>query len=104
MPENKTSSYNGYTEARARANAKYISQFVEIKVRTTAGQRDTIKAAAAAVGESVNGYIKRAIEERMERDRDAPADGQQPTDTGGDAQAPAIYPQGGIRGRQLRRG
>ena len=32
-------------------------------------QYDEIKRAADRAGESVNGYIKRAIEERMERDR-----------------------------------
>lgn len=68
MLENKESSYKGYTEARARANAKYISQFVEIKVRTTPEHRDAIKAHAAARGESVNGFIGRAIAETMERD------------------------------------
>lgn len=34
---------------------------------------DEIKAAADSAGESVNGYIKRAIDERMERDGFAPA-------------------------------
>jgi hypothetical protein len=29
---------------------------------------DEIKAAAAAAGESVNGYIKKAIDDRMERE------------------------------------
>ena len=30
---------------------------------------DEIKAAATAAGESVNGYIKRAVDERMEREQ-----------------------------------
>lgn len=34
---------------------------------------DEIKAAADSVGESVNGYIKKAIDERMERDGFMPA-------------------------------
>lgn len=73
MPENKSSSYKGYTEARARANAKYIAQFVEIKVRTAPGQRDKIKAHANSTGESVNSFINRAISETMERDGAASA-------------------------------
>ena len=73
MPENKGSSYKGYTEARARANAKYIAQFVEIKVRTAPEQRDKIKAHADSMGESVNSFINRAISETMVRDIAAPA-------------------------------
>lgn len=34
-------------------------------------QYERIKAAADAAGESVNGYIKRAIDERMEREATA---------------------------------
>jgi len=68
MQDSKNSTYKGYTEARARANKKYISQFAEIKVRITAEQRDIIKAHAESRGESVNGFIGRAIAETMERD------------------------------------
>ena len=37
------------------------------------GQKDTIKAHAEARGESVNGFINRAISETMERDGGVPA-------------------------------
>ena len=37
------------------------------------GQKDTIKAHAAAQGESVNAFINRAIMEAMERDKAAGA-------------------------------
>lgn len=40
----------------------------EIKVRVEKGRRETIKAHAEAHGESVNGFIGRAIDETMERD------------------------------------
>lgn len=33
------------------------------------GQKEVIKAHAASMGESVNGFINRAIDEAMERDR-----------------------------------
>ena len=37
------------------------------------GKKDAIKAHAEAQGESVNGFINRAIDETMERDNAAPA-------------------------------
>lgn len=36
------------------------------------GEKDRIKAHAAAQGESVNGFIKRAIDETMQRDKGKP--------------------------------
>lgn len=66
--DDRKSTYQGYTEARARANKKYIDKFVEVKVRMNPQRRDTIKAFAEANGESVNGFINRAIDEAMERD------------------------------------
>ena len=40
----------------------------KILLRIPKGQRNIIKSAADTVGESINGYIKKAITERMERD------------------------------------
>lgn len=68
MPEEKTSTYRGFTEAQARAHKKYISRFVEVKVRMDPERRDKIKAHADKQGESVNGFINRSIDEAMERD------------------------------------
>lgn len=48
-----------------RYNAK---AYDEIKVRVDKGKKDVIKNHAEAQGESVNGFINRAIEETMERD------------------------------------
>lgn len=59
------STYNGYTPARAKANAKYIAQFADIKLRVPPEKRDEIKAAAAAAGVSVNTFILEAIDLRM---------------------------------------
>ena len=42
------------------------------------GKKDTIKAHAEAQGESVNGFINRAIDETMERDNAAPAASEWP--------------------------
>ena len=53
-----------------RYNAK---AYDEIKVRVDKGRKAELKAHAEAQGESVNGFINRAIEETMERDREGTA-------------------------------
>lgn len=68
MADSKRSTYKGFTEAQARANKKYLGQFVDVKIRVLPDERDTIKSHAQARGESVNGFIKRAIDETMDRD------------------------------------
>ena len=49
-----------------RYNAK---AYDEIKVRVPKGQKATIQAHAESRGESVNGFISRAIENQMGQDR-----------------------------------
>lgn len=68
MAEGKKNSYKGFTEARARANKKYMAQFVEIKVRVTPEKRTAIQEHAQTMGESATTFINRAIDETMERD------------------------------------
>lgn len=61
---------NKYTEARRRANEKYNAKaYDEIKVRVSKGNKDIIKAHAEGKGESLNGFVNRAIDETMERDK-----------------------------------
>ena len=61
------------SKAQQRAVSKYMKEnYDEIKVRVEKGQKDIIKAHAEARGESVNGFIGRAIDETMERDKAAP--------------------------------
>ena len=61
------------SKAQQRAVSKYMKEnYDEIKVRVEKGQKDIIKAHAEAPGESVNGFIGRAIDETMERDKAAP--------------------------------
>ena len=67
MDEKKNTGY--YTEARARANKKYMEKFVEVKVRMTPEQRGTVQAHAQRMGESTTVFINRAITEAMERDK-----------------------------------
>ncbi|MEI3523219.1 MAG: Arc family DNA-binding protein [Anaerotignum sp.] len=60
----------GISEARKRANDKYLKEKVEeFKVRVPKGKKDEIKAHAEAQGESTNAFINRAIDETMERDK-----------------------------------
>ena len=61
------------TEAQKKAQRKYMEAVATIQIRTTTDYREQIKAHASARGESVNGFINRAIEETMERDK-APQD------------------------------
>lgn len=60
------------TEAQKKAQKKYMENVATIQIRTTTEQRDTVKAHAEARGESVNGFINRAIAEAMERDNAVP--------------------------------
>ena len=63
------------TKAQQRAVSKYMKEnYDEIKVRVIKGRRQIIKAHAEAHGESVNGFIGRAIDETMERDAGTPAE------------------------------
>ena len=66
----KKSQYKGFTPAQAKAHKKYMEGFVELRARVSYAERDCIQAHATARGESVNGFIKRAISEAMERDRE----------------------------------
>ena len=58
-----------YTEARREGNRKWDAANLDrISIAMAKGKKDQIKAAAAAVGESMNQYIITAIEQRMERE------------------------------------
>jgi predicted HicB family RNase H-like nuclease len=58
----------GY-EQRKKSNEKYLATLDEIKVRVPKGAKETIKSHAESRGESVNGFINRAINETIERDK-----------------------------------
>ena len=66
----KKSTYKGYTPAHAKAHKKYMGEFVELRARVSYEERDKIQAHAAARGESVNSFLRRAISEAMARDRE----------------------------------
>ena len=57
------------SKAQQRAQNKWIAKaYDRINLTVPKGQKETIQAHAAAQGESVNGFIGRAIAETMERD------------------------------------
>lgn len=57
------------SDARKRANDKYIKTLDEIKVRVPKGHKAKIQAHAEQKGESINAFVNRAIRETMQRDK-----------------------------------
>ena len=62
------------SEARKRANKKWNDEnlnklYDRVSVLVPKGKKDIIKSHAEQNGESVNGFINRAIDETMERDK-----------------------------------
>lgn len=61
------------SKAQQKAVSKYMKEnYDEIKVRVEKGRKEIIRAHAETQGESVNGFIGRAIDETMKRDNAAP--------------------------------
>ncbi|MEQ2443785.1 Arc family DNA-binding protein [Pseudoflavonifractor sp. CLA-AP-H29] len=56
------------TEAQKRAQKAYMEKFAVARVRMEREKYEAVQAHAEAHGESVNGFINRAISEAMERD------------------------------------
>lgn len=62
---------NQISEARKRATDKYLREKVdEIKVRVPKGRKAELQAHAEQRGESLNGFIGRAIDEQIKRDNE----------------------------------
>ena len=63
------------SKAQQKAVAKYEAKaYDKVLVRLAKGRLDEIKAHAEGRGQSVNGYIVAAIDEKMERDGKGGAD------------------------------
>lgn len=57
------------SKAQQKAVSKYMKEnYDEIKVRVPKGSKDAIKDHAETRGETLNGFINRAINETIERD------------------------------------
>ena len=69
------------SKAQQKAVTKYVkNKYDRFGLTMPKGKLDTIKAHAEARGESVNGFVNRAIDETMERDNAAPGASEGPTD------------------------
>ena len=58
------------TKAHLEGNKKYLQTLDEIKVRVPKGRKAELQAHAEEQGESLNGFIVRAVDEAIERDND----------------------------------
>ena len=58
------------TEAQKKAQQKYMDKFAVARVRMDLAKYDRVQAHAEARGQSVNGFINEAIDEKMARDRE----------------------------------
>ena len=57
------------SKAQQKAVHKYVkANYDRMELTVPKGRKDTIKTHAVAQGESVNGFINRAIDHEMERD------------------------------------
>ena len=72
-----------YTAARKEGNRKWDAQNLDrISIALPKGSKDKIKAHAEKRGESINGFVGRAISETMQRDAlELPGTGQTDPDT-----------------------
>ena len=68
MPEESKIS-----KAQQKAVYKYVkNNYDRLELTVPKGQKDIIKAAAENAGESLNTYVRNAINQRMERDASNP--------------------------------
>ena len=59
------------SESQRKAVAKYNAKsYDRIELKVKKGQKDKIKAHADSKGESLNGFVNRAIDEAMQRDKE----------------------------------
>lgn len=63
----------GYSEAQRRSVLKYRQNKVDsIQITAPKGEREKIKAAAAAAGQTISQYVLQAVRERMEKESAEP--------------------------------
>lgn len=62
-------AYKDKSDAYKYQNNYIRGAYDRVAVMLPKGGKDELQAVAAAAGESVNGYIKAAIRQRMERER-----------------------------------
>ena len=68
---------NSQTRAKNKYNAK---NYDSLRIIVKKGNKDIIKAHAAEQGESLNGFVNRAIDEAMQRDSSSESDTPTPNE------------------------
>lgn len=58
------------SEAQIRATKKYHQKFERIQIRVVPEEKDSVEQHAEAMGESLNTFVRRAIAETIERDKE----------------------------------
>ncbi len=56
-------------QGNQKAIHRYLAKFIEMKIRVYPDEHQKIKDHAAAMGESATAFMKRAVNETMERDK-----------------------------------
>lgn len=56
------------SEAHKRATRKYLASLGEIRLRISKEEKEAITEHAKTTGESVNGFVQRAVREAIARD------------------------------------
>ena len=60
------------TKAQQKAVNKYVKEnYDRVNVNMPKGKKETVQSFAIALGMSMNAYINKAIDEKMERDKGA---------------------------------
>ena len=66
-----TDKKRGYSQAQNKATQKYIkNNYDSVMIRLPKGKKEAIKNHAESQGESLNGFISRAIDETMQHDKE----------------------------------
>ena len=69
MSESK-GTYRGYTQTQNRATQKYIKEHLDnIQLRVPKGMKDYYKAAAKAIGNSLNEFAVSSMDEKIKREK-----------------------------------
>lgn len=71
-------AYKNKADATAYQNKFIAKAYDRINLTVSKGKKEIIQAHAEAMGTSVNGFINRAIEEAIERDKAAQANSEGP--------------------------
>ena len=73
-----------YTQAKKENNRRWDAANLDrISVAIAKGEKEKIRAAAAAAGESLNQYMITAVEQRMEREKQQLEHGKEKTEPEG---------------------